>query len=72
MKKLKVISFKNLPVRIPFWGTAVIYLLMDKFNPSELVWGIVIAIWGLIFIFSIIACSTQETVNIFEKKEGKE
>jgi hypothetical protein len=39
MKKTKVIARKNLPAKFPILSTVVAYLLLDKLNAVDLVWG---------------------------------
>ena len=49
MKTRKVISPKNLN-KSPILLGVVLYLLLDRFNASGVVWGIVIALYGIMFI----------------------
>lgn len=68
MKKTPVIAYSNLPLKPPFIGTAVIYLLLDKFQVSEIIWGIigtVVVLYWVLYFLSVIFI--QETRNIFEE-----
>jgi hypothetical protein len=65
MKTRKVISPKNLS-KSPILLGAVLYLLLDKFNASGVVWGIVIALYGIMFIAWVVDLFNTENVNIFE------
>lgn len=51
MKKRNVIKHKNLSTRSPIGLALLFYLLLDKWNASEWVWGAV----GLLFLFMLIA-----------------
>jgi len=66
--KIKVIALKNLPTKVPVLSSAVIYLYMDKFNASPLIWGIVGTLWGLFLLLSIVAVCTQERVDLFKSQ----
>jgi hypothetical protein len=69
MKSPKVISYKNLPARIPLVPIAVAYLLLDKFKAPGYVWGIVGTILGIIPIVAIIAKAIETPVEIFKDKQ---
>ena len=61
---MKVISFKQLPTRLPFQFTAVIYLLMDRFSAGALAWGIVGTLMAIIWIGCIYNIHKEERVEI--------
>lgn len=66
MKK-KVIASKNLPMRTPFWTYIVLWLLMDRLNAPEWLFG---AFW-MIVIFSFIGwlkirLKDEEEIDIFK------
>lgn len=67
--KIKVISRKNLPARPPVLLTAVVYLFLDKFQASGVVWGVVFTILALFWIAWIIALFKEEDINIFEQPD---
>jgi hypothetical protein len=62
----KVIAFKNKPTSLGLLNYVVVYLVMDKINPSQLVWGIVVAVCGIVFILSVVRIFTEERIDIFE------
>jgi hypothetical protein len=45
-----VISKKNIPTYPPFQFTAIVYLLLDRFQPAEWVWGVAWTILVLLWI----------------------
>jgi hypothetical protein len=63
MKK-RVISYKNLPSRIPVYQAMVAYLMMDKFNAAGWVWGVVGTIFTIVIISSIIGLFNQIEVDV--------
>jgi hypothetical protein len=67
MKTRKVISPKNLS-KSPLLLGAVLYLLLDRFNASGVMWGIVGTIFGIMFIAWVIDLYHTENVDIFEDK----
>lgn len=66
MKKKKVV--KNTPARLPISFTCLVYLMMDRFNASQLAWGIAGTIMAFIWVACIIAVSKQEMVDLFESE----
>ena len=64
MKKQKVISFKNLPYKMPWTTTAVIWLLADKFQATDFVWGIIWVFIVLLWSAWIYGMFTTESVEI--------
>jgi hypothetical protein len=67
----KVIAFKNKPTGLGLLNYIVVYLLMDKINPSQLVWGIVVAVCGIVFILSVALIFTQKRIDIFEPQNTR-
>jgi hypothetical protein len=69
MKKTKVISDKNLPVRAPILLTAVVYLFLDKFNAVGWVWGVVGTIFALLWIGYFYGIATSDGIDIFKEEK---
>lgn len=69
MNKLRYISPKNLPPSLPILTTAVVYLLLDKFNASQLVWGIVITLLVIYWLSVLFAVITADLVDVLPKEE---
>ena len=65
----KVISPKNEATKLPLWSTLIVWLVLDKTQPPQWVWGGVGTIFALIWIVCIVAIIKQEHVDIFKDKE---
>ncbi len=65
--KHKVISWKNLPTRLPVWPSIIIWLLMDRVHPPEWLVGVGYTIMVLIWIMAIVSMVTETKVDIFDK-----
>jgi hypothetical protein len=65
----KVISYKNLPGKVPLTDGILAYLLLDKFHAVPWIWGAVGTLWGILFIASVVGIWTQKDVDIFEEKK---
>jgi hypothetical protein len=72
MKKNKVIHRKNMPVRLPTFLTVVCYLLLDRFNAPEFIWGIVTMFLLLLWIVSIYSLVKEKQIDILNKEEDKD
>jgi len=68
--KRKVVDRKNLPVYFPVQLTIIAYLLLDKFNASGLVWGIVGTLFVILWFGVIITWANQESFDIFKQETG--
>ena len=68
---MKVISPKNLPTKIPVSFTAILFLIMDKYNAAGWVWGLVGGVMALLWIGCIITISKEERMEI-DVKDIKE
>lgn len=66
MKKSNVISWKNLPARLPWVSTAVAYLYLDKYNAPGWVWGMVITLFAILWILCLLAKALQNQVDILK------
>lgn len=64
----KVVSPKNEATKLPLWSTLILWLVLDKTQPSQWVWGAVATIVVLIWIAAIIAMVKQEYTDIFKDK----
>lgn len=68
MNKKNVLSNNSLPARLPVVFTAVVYLLLDKFQAAEWVWGAAGLFLVLLWIFTFIAKSHEEHIDLLNKK----
>jgi len=66
MKSVKVISYKQIPVRIPTVPTIVAWLLLDRLQAAGWVWGVVGTMFALIWISSVTTFFMQETVDVIK------
>jgi len=66
MKSVKVISYKQIPVKIPTIPTAVAWLLLDRLQAAGWVWGVVGTMFALLWIGSVTAFFMQETVDVIK------
>lgn len=64
----KVISPKNEATKLPLWSTLISWLVLDRTQPPQWVWGVVGTIFALIWIASIVGIIRQEHVDIFKDK----
>jgi len=62
----KTYYIKNTRIRLPIFQTATIYLIMDKFNASPILWGVIGTIWGIVWLFCIAGIAYQEGVDVFK------
>lgn len=70
MNKRKALSPKNHPRRIPLTLFAVVWLLMDRFQPSGWVWGVVGTICAVLMILSVVDCFTAQDVELPDQLSG--
>lgn len=68
---MKVLSRKNLPVRIPIHFGITLYLLLKQLNASELAWGIAITLWSILFIACIIQLFGEDYWDVINNQPTK-
>lgn len=68
MKKKKVIKLSNLPSRLSLLSYATIFLLLDRFHPSLVWYGVAYTVMSLSLLSTIYGFFTEETVDIFDGK----
>jgi hypothetical protein len=66
MKK-KVISWNSLPFPMPVHLTLILYLLLDRWDASQVVWGIAGTLVVLIWIAYFYSLSTSDYVDILNR-----
>ena len=66
MKK-KVHAYGTLPSTPPLQFTAIVYLLSDKLNTSDLINGVLIALVVLTWLAYIYGIATTEQVDVLNK-----
>ena len=67
----EVLSGKNMPIRLPWQFTIVIYLLLDRFHVAGWVWGVFGTLLGIVWVVSIYALCVQKNVTIEELRGHK-
>ncbi|WAX17184.1 hypothetical protein PF672P2_00047 [Parabacteroides phage PF672P2] len=63
-KRKKVLSYKNLPAKLPTYQALVTFLACDVWNAPSWLYGVFGCFWAGIFLFSIIGFLNQEQVEI--------
>lgn len=72
MKPKNVLSRNSLPAQLPIMATAVAYLLLDKFQPPEWVWGAVGLFFVLVWIAAIRAILQERQVDLLNEPPQEE
>lgn len=70
MKSVKVISYKNLPVRIPIGMGVVLWLFLDRLQVPAWVYAVAFTLYGILFIGCVAALFSQTTVDILGSKNS--
>ncbi len=63
MKK-RVIKRDNLPSKIPVFQMMTAYLMLDKFNATDWVWGVVGTIMAVVFIGNVVNFFKETEVDV--------
>ena len=71
MKNKKVISFKNLPTRLPLNSTVLYAFLLHYFNCGGFAWGAFISVMSFVWIGTIYNMVSENSINIFEEPKAK-
>lgn len=66
MSTRKVVHVNDLPTRLPLTTTAVVGLLLDRFDAAGWVWGMVGTIVVLIWIFTLTRLWTERQIQLKE------
>ena len=64
MKKMKVLSWKNMPVRYPILHTAVLWLVLEHFNAPGWTKGVAWTVMGLLWVAAVLCRVQQEEVTL--------
>ena len=65
-KKIKVISFKNLPGRLPIHPSVTAYLALEYWKADQLIYGIVGTLFVFLWIYAIQRIITQKEFDVFK------
>jgi len=66
LKKPKVVSWKNLPTRLPITWTITWYLFFDRIQAPSWAWGAMGVIVVVLWIVSTIAVFQQQMTDVFK------
>ncbi|MGQ7868712.1 hypothetical protein [Sunxiuqinia sp. sy24] len=64
MKKRKVISLNNLPVKLPLFQTLVTWIALDYWNAPQWLYGALGLLFLVVWIYAIVARVNQEETDI--------
>lgn len=70
MKKRKVVSRKNLPMRMPLVGTLVWWLVLDKLGAPGWVWGVLGTIIAVGWFAFVVDVFIRDDVEVLKGEEG--
>lgn len=65
----RVIANNNLPTRLPLWSTATWFLLMERFNAPQWLWGSLGFFFLLAWGAAIYGVVTEEKVDLLKSDE---
>ena len=68
-KTRKVLQQNNLPTKLPLWQTAVAFLLMERFNAPEWLWGVFGFFFFIVWCTNIYSLVTQENVDLLNNDD---
>lgn len=68
-RKPKVLSWRNLPSRPPWILTAVVYLLLDRWQAAGWVWGAVGTVLFILWVASVWQMIIEDDIDIFKDAE---
>lgn len=71
MKKKKVISYSNLPSRIPVQFTVIVYLIFREQNIPDWLSGVVYTVLVFIWISYFLQINYEESIDILGDDEVK-
>jgi len=69
MRNKKVISYSNLPTKLPLTGTIAIAVALDYYNAPNWLKVILYSYLTMIWIFKIIKVTKEKEVDLFKKKK---
>jgi len=64
----KVVSAKNLPVKIPLMDGVILYLLLDQLRAVPWMWGVVGTLYVIVVLCTIYVTWCEEDIEIFKKE----
>jgi hypothetical protein len=70
MASHKVVSRKCLPIKIPTYQAATVFLLCDRFNAPGWLYGVLGTVFGLLIIGGIVITFQEKQCDIFKPEDG--
>lgn len=73
MKRRMVLSHRQLPSRLPIWSTLVAWLVLDRLQAPQWVWGAATVLFVAIWVGSInsICNETQATLSELDPPQNR-
>lgn len=68
---MKVISWGNMPTKLPTVSSLLAYLYLDRFKPAQWVWAVVITLVAGWWLMSLYCLAIEESIEIFKGDEKK-
>lgn len=67
--KQQVIPWKELPTKCPLFGTIVLWLLLDRLDAAQWVWGAVGVVVLVVWIVWIIGLFRDEPTSVYGERK---
>ena len=66
MAKRKVISWRQLPTRVPgvIWTGLLLWMFLDRLKVRDWIWGAVATIWVIVLVSAIAAATSEESADV--------
>jgi hypothetical protein len=61
---MKVISYKNIPSRLPLSSTVLYWLVLDYYKASPIFWGVFFTVATVLWLAAIVGLFTEERTDI--------
>jgi hypothetical protein len=68
-KKRRVISRKELPVKLPIFSTFMAWFFMDKYHAPGWIWGVVGTVMAILWFGAILVFVDEVDVSVVPKEE---
>lgn len=70
MKKRRVISRANLPVRLPVWQTVTMVLVLDRFGAPGWLWGVAVTLVAIQWVLTYVIHRGEEAVDVLATEDA--
>jgi hypothetical protein len=72
MKEKKVIARSNLPTKLPLCPTMCAYLMLDRFEASDLICGGVATLFCIVWILVIYSVCTEKQKDVINNERSSD